>query len=103
MNPSELRELRRTARELELPASALEAALDCGLFENTASADECRLALRRMRRIMDDLGVNGPGAALLIHMRRQVMAMHHELSLLRRQHDAWLADWQEGFWTDLPG
>ena len=38
MNPSDLRELRRLARELELPASALEAALDCGIFDSAETA-----------------------------------------------------------------
>jgi hypothetical protein len=103
MNPSDLRELRRLARELELPASAVEAALDCGVFDTEASADECRRTLRQMRRLMDDLGVNGPGAALLIRLRRQVLLMNYELNHLRRQQDAWLAEWQEGLWYDLPG
>jgi hypothetical protein len=103
MNPSDLRELRRLARELELPASAVEAAVDCGVFDTEATVDESRRTLRQMRRIMDDLGVNGPGAALLVRMRRQVLLMHHELTHMRRQQEAWLADWQEGLWYDLPG
>ena len=103
MNPSDLRELRRLARELELPASAVEAAVDCGVFDTEASADEARRTLRQMRRMMDDLGVNGPGAALLVRMRRQVLLMHHELTHMRRQQEAWLAEWQEGLWYDLPG
>ena len=56
-----------------------------------------------MRRMMDDLGVNGPGAALLVRLRRQVLLMHYELDHMRRQHDAWLAEWQEGLWYELPG
>jgi hypothetical protein len=103
MNPSDLRELRRMARELDLPASAVEAALDCGVFDTEASADECRRTLRQMRRMMDDLGVNGPGAALLVRLRRQVLLMNYELNHLRRQQDAWWAEWQEGLWYDLPG
>ena len=103
MNPSDLRELRRLARELELPASAIEAALDCGIFDTAETADECRLTLRQIRRLMDDLGVNGPGAALLIRLRRQVLMMNYELNHLRRQQDAWLVECQEGLWYDLPG
>jgi hypothetical protein len=103
MNPSDLRELRRLARELHLPPSAVEAALDCGVFDTEATADECRRTLRQMRRMMDDLGVNGPGAALLVRLRRQVMLMHLELNRLGRQHDAWMQEWQEGLWYDLPG
>ena len=103
MNQSDLRELRRLARELELPASALEAALDCGIFDTAETADECRLTLRQMRRLMDDLGVNGPGAALLVRLRQQVLLMHHELNQMRRQQAAWIAEWQEGLWYDLPG
>ncbi|MEP7358645.1 MAG: hypothetical protein ABI847_15460 [Anaerolineales bacterium] len=103
MNPPDVRELRRLARELELPASAIEAALDCGIFEAETSADESRRTLRQMRRLMDDLGVNGPGAALLVRLRRQVLEMHHELNHMRRQQEAWLAEWQEGLWYDLPG
>jgi len=103
MNPSELRELRRLARELELPPSAIEAALDCGVFDTDVSADEARRTLRQMRRIMDDLGVNGPGAALLVRMRRQVLLMNYELNHRRRQQEAWLAELQEGLWYELPG
>jgi hypothetical protein len=103
MNPSDLRELRRLARELELPPSAVETALDCGIFDSEATAGEARRTLRQMRRMMDDLGVNGPGAALLVRMRRQVLMMNYELNTLRRQQDAWLAEWQEGLWYDLPG
>ena len=103
MNPSELRELRRLARELELPPSAVEAAMDCGIFDTEATADESRRTLRQMRRMMDDLGVNGPGAALLVRLRRQVLLMHYELNHLRRQQDAWIAEWQDGLWYDLPG
>jgi hypothetical protein len=103
MNPSELRNLRRLARELELPASAIEAALDCGVFDSAATADESRRTLRRMRRMMDDLGVNGPGAALLVRLRREVLRMNLELDHLRRQQQAWIEEWQEGLWYDLPG
>src|SRR5258706_4434109 len=98
MDPSDLRELRRMARELELPPSAVEAALDCGVFDTEASADEARRTLRQMRRMMEDLGVNGPGAALLVHMRRQVLLMNYELTHMRRRQEAWLAEWPESPW-----
>jgi hypothetical protein len=103
MNPSDLRDLRRMARELNLPASAVEAALDCGVFDTEASADECRRTLRQMRRLMDDLGVNGPGAALLVQLRQRLVLMNVELRRLRRQQDAWMQEWQEGLWYDLTG
>ncbi len=103
MNPPELRELRRLARELELPASAVEAAIDCGVFDSDVTAGEARRTLRQMRRIMDDLGVNGPGAALLVRLRRQVLLMNYELNQMRRQQDAWLEELQDGLWYELPG
>ena len=103
MNPADLRDLRRMAREMELPPSALEAALDCGIFDTEATADECRRTLRQMRRLMDDLGVNGPGAALLVRLRQQLVMMDYEMKRLRRQHEAWMQEWQEGFWYELPG
>ena len=41
--------------------------------------------VRRIRRLVDDLGVNLAGAAAILHMREQVIALHRELRALREQ------------------
>ena len=101
MDPSELRALRRLAREMEISLAAVDAAQDCGLFDEAATADESRRTLRRMRRLMHDLGVNATGAALLVRMRRELLLMHLELNRLHGQRDRWLDNWHEGLWRDL--
>ena len=102
MNPSELRTLRRLARELGLSLVAVDAALDIGLFDEAATVDECRGTLRQMRRMMLDLGVNAPGSALLVRLRRELALMHFELNRLQSGRDRWLENWHEGLWRDLP-
>jgi len=62
MNESDLPRLRRLAREQGLPPAALRDALECGLFEDDEAPAAWAADLRRMRRMMDHLGVNAPGA-----------------------------------------
>ena len=54
-----------------------------------------------MRRMMDALGVNAPGAALLVRMRREMDLMQEHLKRLDRLEASWFEDWDEGFWQDL--
>ncbi len=39
----------------------------------------------RARRLMDDLGVNLAGAAAILHLREQLIALQHEFQALREQ------------------
>ena len=41
----------------------------------------------RVRRLMDDLGVNLAGAAAVLHLRQQVIALQREMQTLREQFD----------------
>jgi MerR family transcriptional regulator/heat shock protein HspR len=41
----------------------------------------------RVRRLMNDLGVNLAGAAAVLHLRQQVIGLQRELQALRRQID----------------
>ena len=41
----------------------------------------------RIRRLVDDLGVNLAGAAAVLHLRQQVIALHREMDALREQLD----------------
>jgi MerR family transcriptional regulator/heat shock protein HspR len=43
--------------------------------------------LMRAQRLIDDLGVNIAGAAAVLHLREQVIALQRELTDLRRQND----------------
>lgn len=43
--------------------------------------------VQRIRRLMNDLGVNLAGAAAVLHLREQVIALHREMEALRDQLD----------------
>src|SRR5713226_9314207 len=101
MKPSELRALRQLAREHGITSTALDAAVDCDLFAPEAPSGEWRRVLRQMRRLMDDLGVNGPGAALLARMSRDLELVESEMDRLRRWQARRFEGWHEGFWRDL--
>jgi len=101
MNVSDLPGLRRLARNAGLSPAALNAALECGLFENDDSPAAWASTLRRMRRLMDDLGVNAPGAALLVRMHDDMEMMQIKLQRLHRLESSWFEDWDEGLWRDF--
>jgi MerR family transcriptional regulator/heat shock protein HspR len=45
--------------------------------------------VRRIRRLVDDLGINLAGVAAILHLRRQVLDLQHELRGIRgRQPDS---------------
>jgi len=101
MQPSDVRRLRQWARELTLPPGAVQTALECGvLSEEQAPPEQARL-LRQMRRMMADLGVSAPAAALLVRLRREVETMQAELERLRRLEAAFFYEWDEGWWREL--
>jgi MerR family transcriptional regulator/heat shock protein HspR len=41
--------------------------------------------VRRIRRLVDDLGINLAGAAAVLHLRQQVLALQRELESLREE------------------
>jgi MerR family transcriptional regulator, heat shock protein HspR len=41
----------------------------------------------RIRRLVDDLGINLAGAAAVLHLRQQVIALQREMQTLREQLD----------------
>ena len=43
--------------------------------------------VQRIRRLMDDLGVNLAGAAAVLHLRQRVIALQREMEALREQLD----------------
>lgn len=47
-----------------------------------SEADIARI--RRVRRLTDDLGVNLSGAAAILHLREQVIALQREMAALQR-------------------
>ena len=44
--------------------------------------------VQRIRRLVDDLGINLAGAAAVMHLRQQVIALQRELDELREQFSA---------------
>src|SRR5215207_8335849 len=43
--------------------------------------------VQRIRRLVEDLGINLAGAAAVMHLRQQVIALQRELDELREQFD----------------
>ena len=101
MNESDLPRLRRLARELGVPPAALRDALECGLFGEDDSPAAWAADLRQMRRMMDHLGVNAPGAALLVRMNHDLQMMQRRMDQLNRLEALWLDEAEDGFWHDL--
>ena len=101
MNESSLPELRRLARQMGLSPTALNDALECGLFVEDEPPAIWASELRRMRSLMDALGVNAPGAALLVRMQHDLRRMERQLQRLRRLEASWFEDWDDGLWHDL--
>jgi MerR family transcriptional regulator, heat shock protein HspR len=44
--------------------------------------------VQRIRRLVEDLGINLAGAAAVLHLRQQVIALQRELDNLRDQNEA---------------
>ncbi len=101
MNESDLPRLRRLARELGIPPAALRDAVECGLFGDDEAPAAWAADLRAMRRMMDHLGVNAPGAALLVRMNHDLQLMQRQLEQLNRLEARWLDEAEDGFWVDL--
>ena len=101
MNESDLPRLRRLARELGLPPAALRDAVECGLFGDDEAPAAWAADLRQMRRMMDHLGVNAPGAALLVRMHRDLSVMQRQVQRLHQKEAREFEMWDEGLWRDL--
>lgn len=101
VNTSDLSDLRRLARAAGLSSAALNAALECGLFLDDDPPAVWARELRRMRRVMNDLGVNAPGAALLTRMHRDLADLQRQVRQLQEMEARELEAWDEGLWRDL--
>ncbi len=72
--------------------SALLRYEEWGLLEPTRAGNQRLYSeadidrIRRIRRLMDDLGVNLAGAAAVLHLRQQLVALQGELQALKDQH-----------------
>ncbi len=81
---------------------------ESGLIAPAQGYDEAALAeLRRVRRLIEDLGLDQPAIEVVVRMRRRLLALQAqvqrletELRLARRTRFAGL--WVDGEWTDVP-
>lgn len=108
------REDRLLNQEEAAAAVALEVTVvrhyaDSGLIAPSQGYDEADLAeLRRVRRLIDDLGLDHPAIEVVLRMRRRLLALEAEVqrlsgelrTLRRVSYTSGL--WVEGEWTDLP-
>ncbi|MGC8950682.1 chaperone modulator CbpM [Chloroflexus sp.] len=98
--------LEELARATGLPVPVLQYLADVGYIHPfpqlpAAEFDE----LRRIRRLIDDLGVATDTVDLILHMRRRMLAMQREIARLRAELayrrafdgvNTWVdADWYE--------
>ena len=66
---------------------------DWGLLEPTRAGNRRLYSeadidhVLRIRRLTDDLGINLAGAAAVLHLRQQVIALQREMQALREQLD----------------
>ena len=106
-------EQRLLSQDEAATASALELAVvrlcaESGLIAPTHGYDEADLAeLRRVRRLIEDLGLDQPAIEVVVRMRRRLLALHGqvrsletELRLLRRTPPTMA--WVDAEWTDVP-
>ncbi len=89
------------ARALHLAAGTLDTAVDCGVLTAEQSPGEQWQALRRMRRLIDDLGVNGPAAALLVRMARDLQQLQSELARMQGRETRFFAAWTDARWLEV--
>lgn len=94
-----------TAAGIELTVVRLCA--ESGLIAPAQGYDEADLAeLRRVRRLIEDLGLDQPAIEVVVRMRRRLLALHvevrrleTELRLVRRTPRTGL--WEDAEWTDV--
>jgi hypothetical protein len=101
VNEPDLPQLRRLAREMGLSSANLRDALECGLCADDETPAAWAGELRHMRDLMDTLGVNAPGAALLVRMQQDMQRMQRQLQRLHRLEARWFDDFDDGLWHDL--
>ncbi|MGN6565996.1 MAG: MerR family transcriptional regulator [Thermomicrobiales bacterium] len=88
-------EIHVAARIVGVAPRTLRRYEQLGIFESEFSAppraprytDLELEQLRLVNRLIDDLGVNLAGADVILHMRRQLIALQRELDDLRRELD----------------
>ena len=68
------------------PHCVIEGHTTIGRDNRTSFYDEQAIErVRLVRRLMDELGVNLPGAEVILHMRERTLTLIDELERLRRQ------------------
>ena len=107
------REQRLLSQDEAAQAVALDLAVvhwcaESGLIAPAQGYAEADLAeLRRVRRLIDDLGLDGPAIEVVVHMRRRLLALQAEVQRLeaelrRARRTRSPARWIEGEWAELP-
>ncbi len=94
-----------TAAALELAVVRLCA--ESGLIAPAQGYGEAELSeLRRVRRLIDDLGLDQPAIEVVVHMRRRLLVLqaqvqHLETELRRARRTPSPARWVDAEWTDI--
>lgn len=91
-----------------LPATIIRRYAEVGLITPSPDYTEVELReLRRVRRLVDDLGLNHEAIEILLRMRQRILVLEQELRQLRaelraRRAPGHIESWIEAVWRDLP-
>jgi MerR family transcriptional regulator, heat shock protein HspR len=99
--------LAEAARAAALEPLVVRLCAESGLIAPAGGYGEAEIAeLRRVRRLMDDLGLDAAGVEVALHMRRHMLALQAEIRQLRAElralhRGARSLDWIDGDWIEL--
>jgi hypothetical protein len=89
-----------------LPPALIQHCIDLGLIvPQTYYSEAERRELRRMHRLIDDLGIDAEAVEVLLRMRRRIVALQREVARLQlklrssRPQSTAMA-WIDAEWTD---
>lgn len=99
--------LDELAARTGLTVDILRQFADAGLIGAEPDATDADLVeLRRVRRLIDDLGLEHEAVTVVLAMRRQLLALQHEVTHLRAalrasHHHKHMTAWIEAEWVDI--
>lgn len=77
--------IRKAARQAGVDVTVVRHCIEVGVFDQRLTQEDL-LELRRVRRLMS-LGVNLPGAEIILRMRRRIEELEAEIARLERRFE----------------
>jgi uncharacterized small protein (DUF1192 family) len=94
------------AAAASLDVTVVQRCAESGLIAPVQGYGDADLAeLRRVRRLMEDLGLDPPAIEVVLRMRRRVVALQAEVWRLEAElrtvrHEKRAVNWTDGEWTN---